>query len=150
MFVDLSETGLPEGKKCFVNGEYVVFTLLDEIFHDDVGFAAAGEGIACTPDEILCLVQVQFKSNCESQGSHFAWLVVGIVPYLGKMPSVHIRTLVDLGVSFSLCIDEAQQRFGEGIVRFIRDSVRRNMILSNLLSLDRSNSAAIEKIYALL
>ena len=38
----------------------------------------------------------------------------------------------------------------EGIVCFIRDSVLRNMISSNLFSLDRSNSAAVEKVYALL
>ena len=38
----------------------------------------------------------------------------------------------------------------EGIVRFIRDTGLRDRVSSNLLSLDRSNSAAIGKLYALL
>ena len=37
----------------------------------------------------------------------------------------------------------------DGIIRFIQDSDLRGKIVTNLLSLDRSNSSAVEKVYAL-
>ena len=50
---------------------HVVIALLDEVADDQVEFAAVGQGVACSADQILGFFQIQFQSNGKSDSRRF-------------------------------------------------------------------------------
>lgn len=107
------------GKEHFVDLEHVIAPVDDEVLDDDVGFLAVGEGIACTFQKVVRLVQRQLERHSQCEDGAFPGHVPFSRPDLGEQLPVNVGFLVDFHVRHSLLSDQAQQCAGEGFVEVV-------------------------------
>ena len=80
----LSQSGLIKIKKGHIDFVDIVPLAADEVFHNDIQFAAAGQGKARSANEILCGGQIQFQRDGKGQCCGFEGMIVRIVADFGE------------------------------------------------------------------
>ena len=108
-----ADQGLVEGKQHLIEGKYIIVAVEDKILHNNVEFAAVGQGEARPADEVPGLLQVQLQSDGEGHGGGLGGLVGRVAADLGEQLAVDVGFFVDVRVLLAGAVDELQQGLGE-------------------------------------
>ena len=115
---------LVEGKQRFIDGEHVIAPPGDEVLHDDIELAGAGQGKARLLQQLLSLIQGQLQRHGKGQCSGLAGTVCGVAANFGKQLAVNIGFLIALGICHALLVNMPEQGLGESLVQLLQRVVQ--------------------------
>ena len=97
----------------------IVSFMYDKIFDDNIEFAASGQCISGSANEILSIIQIKLQSYSKCQGSCFGRFVSGIVLNFREQLTVDIGLLVYFRILLSGFVNKLDQPVRKACIQFL-------------------------------